>query len=481
MIPTSKKRRASTRWELFSVLTIALAMAGCTVAGSEVSKRKHESGEAAKKVSTGLSYLGQTTVEASPSPAAAAGWDSERVASGQDDWEPAVAADPANANYVYQLITRYTGPKACVNCKLPAIILRRSTDGGATWLPDQFLAATNKGQYDPQIEVAANGDVYAVWLDAFTPGSTFTKSTDHGATWSAGKSFSGKGKKPQWNDKPWLSISRNGQHVYLGFNSSDSYIVASHDGGNTFSRPVKTNNDTRYWFHTGGAVAPLPTNGSVAYFACSTYSNGNNYAGDSYVDVLKTTDGGVTWSDTRVDTSREVPPCAYAAGCQQGFLGTSPGLAIDSAGKLMIVYQANDTPDAPEQIYVRTSTDGVTWSARQKISVPSPTVNNSFPAIAAHPSVAGDFRITWQDDRNLSQTGWNTWYKRTTNGGSSWSADIRLSDLASGAPFKSANGFQFPYGDYFEMAVSPDGWNHVIWGAGTSYSGPGGCWYTRGQ
>jgi hypothetical protein len=102
-------------------------------------------------------------------------------------------------------------------------------------------------------------------------------------------------------------------------------------------------------------------------------------------------------------------------------------------------------------------------------------VHNAFPGVAAHPTAAGDFRVTWQDDRVQSQTGWNTWYRRTTNGGTSWSADIRLSDLATGAPYKSASGYQFPYGDYHELAVSSDGWNHVIWGAGTSYTGPGGA------
>jgi len=477
----SKRAHESTRWEFLTVLALALSVAGCTGVGSDHAKMKRDrdiDGEG-KKLGSGVSYLAQTMVDAAPMPAAAAGWDSERVASGEDDWEPAVAVDPGNVNYVYQAITRYTGPKACGNCKLPAIIIRRSIDGGATWLPDTFLAATSKGQYDPQIEVAMNGDVYAVWLDAFTPGSTFTKSINHGATWSAGKAFAGKGKKPQWNDKPWLAISRDGQHVYLGFNSSDSYVVASHDGGNTFSNPVKTNSDTRYWFHTGGAVSP--SNPMVAYFACSTFGNGNNYAGDATIEVLKTTNGGVSWTTIHVDTSREAPLCGWAAGCGAGFLGSSAALAIDSAGKLMIVYHVNDVVGAPEQMYVRTSTDGVTWTARQRISVLPATVHNAFPAVAAHPITAGDFRVTWQDDRNQSQTGWNTWYKRTTNGGSTWTADIRLSDMATGAPYKSAAGFQFPYGDYHELAVASDGWNHVIWGEGASYTGPGGTWYTRGQ
>ncbi|OLE67368.1 MAG: hypothetical protein AUG09_02800 [Acidobacteria bacterium 13_1_20CM_2_68_7] len=368
---------------------LALLVAGCSVARSEMSKAR-DVGEK-KKTSTGLSYVEQTTVEAAPAPAAPpGGWDSERVMSGQDDWEPAVGADPMNSNYVYQLTTRYTGPKPCGNCKLPAIVLRRSADGGATWT-EQFLALSSKSQYDPQIEVASSGWVYAVWLDAFTPGSTFIRSLDRGATWSTGISWSGNGKKPQWNDKPWLAISRDGQHVYLGFNSSDSYFVYSHDFGVSFSTPVKTNSDTRYWFHSGGVVSP--SNPMVAYFATSNYSNGNNYAGDSNVEILKTVDGGATWTDTHIDTSREVPACPWAAGCQQGFLGTQAALAMDSAGKLMIVYNANDTPDVPEQMYVRTSTDGVTWSARQKISVASATVNNGFPMVAAHLTTAGDFLV----------------------------------------------------------------------------------------
>ena len=477
----SNQRRQSAGAGRWLVFALALSVAGCQATGSDMSKIKPgQNGDNKKKTSTGRSFMEQTTVAAAPAPAAAApGWESERVASGQDDWEPAVAVDPINSNYVYQLVTRYTGPKPCGNCKMPAIVLRRSTDGGATWLPDQFLAITGRSQYDPQIEVATTGHVFAVWLDAFTPGVTFTKSLDRGATWSTGISWAGKGKKPQWNDKPWLVISKDGQHVYIGFNSSDSYVVSSHDFGASFSSPVKTNTDTRYWFHSGGAVTP--SNPMVAYFATSNFSNGQSYAGDAYVEVLKTTNGGTSWTSTRVDTSREVPPCGWAAGCQTGFLGSTAAMAIDSAGKLMIAYHVNDTPSVPEQMYVRTSTDGVTWSARQKVSVASATVHNAFPGLVAHPTTAGDFHLTWQDDRVRSQTGWNTWYRRSSDGGSTWSPDVRLSDLATGAPYKTVDGYAFPYGDYHELAVDSGGKNHVIWGEGASYSGPGGVWYTRGQ
>jgi len=460
------------------LLAIALSVAGCAMSEAEMGKIRKVQPDEPKKVGTGRSFLSETTVQLAPAPAAAPGWFSENAASGQDDWEPAVAVDPGSASFVYQLVTRYTGPKPCGNCKLPAIVLRRSTNGGVTWT-EQFLKNTTKAQYDPQIAVDINGNVHAAFLNGSTPGSTYVKSTDHGVTWSAGIDWSGGGRKPQWNDHPWLGVSRNGMHVYIGFNSSDSYVVASHDGGNTFSSPVKTNTDARYYFHQGVAISPA--NGNVAYISTSNFSSGGSYNGDAFIDVWKTSNGGASWTSTRIDTSRDVPPCAWAAGCYTGFLGSTPSMAIDSAGKLLIAYHVNSTPGAPEQMYIRTSTDGVTWTPRVQISVASATVNNAFPSVAAHPTTAGDFRVTWQDDRQQSQTGWNTWYKRTTNGGTSWSADIRASDLGSGAPYKTANGYAFPYGDYQEIAVGPDGLNQLMWGEGSSYSGPGGCWYARGQ
>src|SRR5262249_21730775 len=149
--------------------------------------------------------------------------------------------------------------------------------------------------------------------------------------------------------------------------------------------------------HQGVAISP--TNGNTAYIATSDFITGSSYSGDAFVKVWKTTNGGTSWTSTLIDTSREVPLCAWAAGCYKGFLGSTPNMAIDSAGKLLIAYHVNATPGVPEQMYVRTSTDGVTWTARAQISVASASVNNAFPSVEAHPTSAGDFRVTWQDDR----------------------------------------------------------------------------------
>lgn len=477
------RQTTALSWRLLPILVIPLALGACALSEAEppsadLGKVKKEQDEP-KRVPSGRSFEAETRVEAVPVPAAAPGWLVERVASGQDDWEPAVAVDPGNANLVYQLITRYTGPKPCGNCKLPAIVLRRSIDGGATYLPDQWLKQTTKAQYDPVIKVDINGHVHATFLNGTTPGTTYVKSTNQGVSFGTGIDWSGQGRKPQWNDHGWLGVSRDGQHVYIGFNSSDSYVVASHNGGATFTLPLKMNTDNRYYFHQGVSISP--TNGNIAYIATSDFSSGSTYNGDSFVRVWKTTNGGTSWSQVLIDTSRDVPSCSWIPGCYTGFLGSTPNMAIDSAGKLLIAYHVNSTPSVPEQMYIRTSTDGVTWTPRVQISVANPAVHNAFPSVAAHPTTANDFRVIWQDDRVQSQTGWNTWYRRTTNGGTTWSSDIRVSDLTSGAPYKNANGYASMYGDYLDMGVGPNGDNHLIWGAGASVNGPGGVWFTSGQ
>jgi hypothetical protein len=86
-----------------------------------------------KERSTGLSFTAQSDVQALPrTSAAASGWDSERVWSGNDDWEPFVAAD-RSSRYVYQMTTRF-------NARLSGIFIRRSANGGRRWDPNQLIA-----------------------------------------------------------------------------------------------------------------------------------------------------------------------------------------------------------------------------------------------------------------------------------------------------------------------------------------------------
>lgn len=444
-------------------------------AGQEVraaAREAHEEheGEARKRWS-GRSYLDQTQIATMPSPSAlGTRFDAERAWSGHDDWEPAVAADPGSSN-VYQMTTRYGSP--CAGCPDPVLVFRKSTDGGATWGPDQYFVPSKRAQNDPQLAVARDGTIYTAFLTGYRPGVMFSKSRDQGRTFTKPVRVTGK-HGPRWSDKPALVVSPDGQHVYVAFNASDSYVVASHDHGESFAPPVQTSDDGRYWFHYQGAIAP---DGTV-YFVAVDYSQ--DYRGHQNIQVIRSTDRGRTWTTTRIDTAAEPVGCAWAEGCYFGFFGASASLAVDSAGTLMVGYTAGNIDGAPPRLHVRTSKDGVTWSQPEQIGAADVGVIHGFPVLAAGPA-PGDFHITWMDDRNGTTSLWNTWYRHTTDGGQSWSQPVRLSDQAGSAPYKHPQGYAFTYGDYYEMDVDTDGTVHVIWGAGASYTGPGGIWYTRGD
>jgi hypothetical protein len=430
--------------------------------GSRDGGHEGPGGERKKKWS-GLSYAAQTYVQLTPSASeATTGFDSERVWGGGDDWEPAVAADPG-APYVYQLTTRYGGAQ-------PAIIFRRSLDAGATWGADQVLASNAA---DPMIEVADDGTVYALGIVGSPWDLLLTRSFDYGVTWTPFVDILGSGPNT-WGDRPVLVISPDGQDVYVAYNRGDIYVVASHDGGATFGTEVQITSNGRQWFTSAGAVAP---NDDV-YFAAADYSD--DYTGSTHINVLRSTDDGVSWTTTQLDTSAESSDCSTVDGCYFNFLGPEIGLAIDVNGLVMISYNAGDVDLQPHELWARTSSDGVVWSDRTKISSGIAGVNNAFPAMVASRTVPGDFRVVWQDDSEGSMTAWNTWMVNTLDGGVNWSEPELLSDLGFGAPYKGPLGYSFVYGDYFEIAVDGDDVNHIIWGAGTSYTGPGGSWYTRG-
>jgi hypothetical protein len=413
---------------------------------------------------------------AGPASAAAPSFADEQLVGtlADDYWEPTTAADP-HSGYVYQAVTGI-GSHECAqhNCPGTSILVRASSDGGATWGPFVFvcgIACKNVGwQFDPELAVAADGTVYAAWLNTFDPGTVVSKSYDHGRTWTTPVTTNGG---LRYNDKPILAISPSGKDVYLAFNGkTDAYAVASHDYGATFSAPVKTNSDSFIYLAYGGTVAP---NGNVYFGETGEPKSGT---GVEPVALVSSTDGGRSWTRTIIDTSQDPPPCTFR-GCYGDFFSSQATVAADSSGKLVFAYLLNSTSGAPKRLYVRTSTDGQTWSARTLVNSLG---DSNMPAISAGPA-PGDFRLVWQDDRN-GATAWNTWFTRTTNGGASWSAAVRLSNLGSGAPYKSPAGYTFPFGDYLGLAVDSAGTNFVIWGEGDGIytgGGTGGSWWTRGR
>jgi hypothetical protein len=193
--------------------------------------------------------------------------------------------------------------------------------------------------------------------------------------------------------------------------------------------------------------------------------------------VSKSSNGGQTWTTKQIDASGSPPDCsAYA--CGWAYLGAQMTMTSDAAGTLYVLWNASSADKTPNRLYFAKSTDaGATWSAKADVSSAAVGTHHNFPAIAA--SGTGDVRISWMDNR--AGGWWNTYYRSSTNGGATWSAETDVSSFVSGYTYIDSAGFRYPFGDYYEMAIDPAGNAHIIMGEGYSYDSPGSVWYTRGK
>ena len=411
---------------------------------------------------------------AAASAAPAPGWAGERVADPvADDWEPAIAADPA-APFVY-LMTTHFGDKPCPgNCPVPHISVHVSSDGGRTWAPQRPLCACKGSwQYDPVVEVVPNtGAVYAAYLNGFNV--LFTRSGNHGATWSAPVKTYGN---VSWNDKPALATSDDGKDVYISWNGptgGDPWMAQSHDFGLTWTQ-TKLVDSNRYFF---AFDADVLHDGTVVFAQSDIDYSGPGGApvGVVHHHVFVSRDTGATWEDHVVDTVNVGEPC-IAEGCGPDFYIGHDAISADDAGGLVVLYDGAATNLGPQRIFARRSADGGrTWSARVALSVAGE--NATSPAVESRGS--GDVRAWYMQTSNGDDPdAWNVFYRSSADGGASWSAPVVISDATSGAAYKHADGFDEVYGDYGEIAITSAGKTIATWGEGLSWTGPGGVWFNR--
>jgi hypothetical protein len=393
-----------------------------------------------------------------------------------DQWEPALAAD--THGHIYVLYPQYGVVPNCPDCTIPTISLQVSNDNGITWEAPKPLLPFTSGQFDAQIAVDPmdHQTVYASWLQNEKRDVMVARSLDFGRTWSFSVAERGRDEA----DKPVLAV--HGTDVYVGFNHDQEFsVAASHDGAQTF-RVIHVNpNAASGWSLAGGATVDPSGN---AYFGWTAYAKFEMRTRPVSIYVSRSVDGGRTWSTTLLDVSSAPPDCE-AQSCETGFLGPQVALASDSAGALYALWNAGSTNGGPENMYFSSSTTGgSTWSARASVSDAGPAVEHCFPAIAA--GAAGDVRIAWMDTRSVDVAHpdrplWNTLYRSSTNGGATWSPEMRLSGPARGYDYILPSGFRFPFGDYFGLAIDSEGATHAVWGEGRNYKSPGSIWYTRGR
>jgi hypothetical protein len=344
-----------------------------------------------------------------------------------------------------------------------------SDNGGFTWQTPRAITPPISGQFDPQITVdpVDHRTVYASWLQNKKSDVIVAKSVDFGQSWSLVIA-----NKADDIDKPTLAV--RGSDVYVAFNHDHNlWVSASHDGGVTFlSSKVPVPGRTDWSLPSGGTIDPA----GIVYFAWAGYTR-NHAKSRVNLYVSRSTDGAKSWGSSLLDISGSAPECSSYK-CGWSYLGAQITMASDAAGTLYALWNSGTVDKSPERIYFSSSTTaGATWSPKVDLSPAPDGTEHAFPALAA--SAAGDVRAAWMDTRNHPL--WNTNYRSSTNGGATWSKVTQLSGRVSGYNYIKPNGFSFPFGDYFSMAIDGQGQTHTVWGEGLNFNSPGSIWYTNGR
>lgn len=293
------------------------------------------------------------------------------------------ASDPwvaVSGTAVLQIGIAFSGAALAVGAR-SAVLVSRSTDGGATWGPAVALVDDDGNRFfnDKESLTIDSTDpryVYAVWdrLDSSEHGVTLlARSTDGGASWSPALPIYDPGAGRQTIGNVAVTTPEGVVHVFFtelgpaagnpAVIEGNLAVVRSTDRGVTWSAPTRiaqllavgtrVPSQTSIVVRAGevlGAFAASPVDGTLyAAWQDSRFASG---ARDAIV-LARSTDGGSTWNaPVTVNANTAVP-------------AFTPTLAVLPGGLVGVTYydfrQAGTPTFQPTDFWLAVSRDGTTW------------------------------------------------------------------------------------------------------------------------
>lgn len=216
-----------------------------------------------------------------------------------------------------------------------------------------------------------------------------------------------------------------------------AYVARSDDGGRTFSDPVPVSTDDED--SATRAYVVVGPDDTVHVFAGEVTTpqpfGSDNPPAAPKLYLATSTDGGMTFTQQVIYTSPQPP-----AGTEWGvLLGIAGGVDLDS-GDLYVTWE--DTGVRPPAVlFMRSGDGGATWSEPVQINDVEPQRQWEFSEMDPMLDVAPDGRIDvawfdWRDDPAFTdgpdaENGYqNVYLSSSTDGGSTWSKNVRVTDRA---------------------------------------------------
>jgi hypothetical protein len=361
----------------------------------------------------------------------------------------------------------------------------RTSDGGKTWTAtDMFpnLASC----CDPGIAYAFDGTAYFLALDLSPAVAHIYASTDNGVTWTQKTDIAVE-------DRPNIVVDNGATSPHKGrvfvtwsdFGTTNEIrLYYSDNGGGTWTGPINVSHT-----NVGGAAYPQSSQPRVAsdgtvYVGFQFYPDGTN---NSAVDkVAKSVDGGATFLPaTTITSGPNVQGGLDLTGDARGYFAVNsscvtfrhrsfPIIGVDptnssivyatwAGGNLETAYTCGSLTGVHSDIlFSRSTNGGSTWSAPLKVNDDPPGHDQYYPWMDVAPS--GKIWIGWHDRRDDASNFTHVYYSDfSLDGGLTFGVDRRIGNFRTlPASF---------IGDYAGLAAENDIVLPMWWDSRNSASG----------